>query len=188
MHPLQIATIVLASSVLIAIAILALRNWSGRPQRSGIEPQKHVQFDSILGKCDIRMPVVGQLGTVSCESQIDGSNCSFSDCFSGNERDYAAEIELCLARIRIFYRLANNPEQIKICKKSLQKAFTFHEVLYPNLPLSIEVLQSGARLSHVRIDNEDQGSFTFYHPVFMGGATITMHVGSDGEIKGVGVP
>lgn len=186
MFLLQIAAIVLACIVLIAAAV-SIWCWSRPRKPPRIERKKHSHFDPVLGICDVEMPVEGQWGRVTCQTQIDDSKCTFSDSFSDGV-DSAPAIKLCLERLRSFYRLASNPEQLKICKNALQEAFAFHEALYPKLPLSIEVLKERARLSHVRVTNADQASFTFRHPIFMGGGTITMHVGSNGNISFVGVP
>jgi hypothetical protein len=185
----QICVVALISILVIALAFAISRYRLRLRQPRWIEPEIHEQIDPILGRCEIQMPVADQngCGVVRCWAHIDSRQCEFTASFFGSSES-GMPIEESLEQLRKFYRLATDQQQLKLCKNSLFEAMPFHNAICPNVPLSDTELKDGAELCLVQVIDEGEASFTFSNAVFMGGRTITMHVGSDGSVSFVGVP
>ncbi|WP_425614906.1 hypothetical protein NA78x_004790 [Anatilimnocola sp. NA78] len=145
-------------------------------------------MDAVLGRCEVQMPVAeqGRLGVIEFQAMIEGHDCLFQDTFCEDE-DRETAIEQCLMRLRVFYRLANNPEQMKSCRNILIENMDFHRTLYPKVRLSEDELKAGARLTGVAVNDGDEAWFKFFHPNFMEGRTITIEVDADGTASNLGV-
>lgn len=185
-------TIILAtlSAIIATVAALVIWRWlwirSGRQRR--VEPTKLEIIDTELGRCEVVLPVPGQtLGSVRCWASVEQNKCEFADYFSEGQENKVL-VQKSLERLRTFFRIAGDPQLLKICKNSLYEAMPFHVALYPKTPLSEESLKVGARLVYVAVRSNGVADFKFHHPVFMEGGTITMHVASNGTVSLVGVP
>lgn len=153
-----------------------------------IEPKQIQIDDSILGKCVVSLPVVGQnqsKGSVKLTRDIDGAPVEFRNSFV-DETGGTDELDIAIRDLQTYFQLASDPEQMKYFKNSIPSQLEIHNLLVPESPLTESELKSTVKLLYVIVMGPT-ASFIFSSKKFMHGRPIYVTVSQDGNVDSVGV-